>query len=276
MKKIICVALVCFFSCHEERKADEKFPLFPGEDNGWVVYEGRVPLGEKTFLYQEIFMLPGNLPGEGRYRIIEYIEENDASTQVSSFEGNYATIFGKGPEERVVVFYNSAHQEGFKRTYLGHSPLGDQLTATHIQMIREERFRKTDLALSVQGNARLVVLDQRFEPLTLEPEYNLVKRTSRLFTVEGYFSHRGDTSDFFEMNTQEWWPVSKGGSYRQAIRQYHQLTTEKFEVTYLKAIGFSIRQPNRAGIESDALVLKQVLQMSSAPAAATRSYAPAP
>ncbi|HEX8041925.1 MAG TPA: hypothetical protein VF490_22420, partial [Chryseosolibacter sp.] len=239
--------------------------LPPGEDNEWVVYEGRVPLGEKTFLYQELFMLPGNLAGEGRYRMSEYIEENDASTQVSSFAGNYATIYGKGPEERLVALYNSAHREGFKRTYLGNSPLGDRLTATHIRMIREERFRKTDLALRIQGRDRLVVLDQRLEPLTLEPEYNLVKRTSRLFTVEGYFSHRGDTSDFFEMNTKERWPVSKGGSYSQAIRQYHQLTTEKSEVTYLKAIGFSIRQPNRAGKESDVLVLKKVLEMASVP-----------
>lgn len=274
MKKIICAALACMFSCHHERKADEKFPLPPREDNGWVVYEGRVPLGEKTFLYQEVFMLPGDLAGEGRYRMSEYIEEDDVSEEVSSSGGNYATIYGKSPEERLVVFYNSALREGFKRTYLADSPLGDRLTATHIRMMREERFRKTDLAVSIQGKDRLVVLDQRLEPLTLEPEYNLVKRASRLFTVEGYFSHRGDTSDFFEMNTRERWPVSKGGSYRQAIRQYHQLTAEKSEVTYLKAIGFSIRQRDRAGKETDALVLKKVLQMSSA--SATAPFPPVP
>ncbi len=192
-------------SCQNEKKADDRFPFPAGEDNGWVVYEGRVPLNEKAFLYQEVSMFPINLTGEGFYELAEYIEENDGYTPVSSFRGKYATFYGREPEERLVEFYNSIHPEGFRRTYPGHSTLKDNRTATHLQMVGEEIFRKTDLTLKIQGKNKLIILDQRLEAVTLEPEYNLAKRTSRLFTIEGYFRHTGDTADFFEMNTKERW-----------------------------------------------------------------------
>ena len=59
--------------------------------------------------------------------------------------------------------------------------------------------------------------------------------------------------------------MSKLGDYHQAISQYHKLTKQKFEVTYLKAIGYSIEQTNREGKQIEALVFKKVLQMTSSP-----------
>ena len=132
-------------------------------------------------------------------------------------------------------------------------------------MIREEVFRDSDLTVKLKGKNTLVVLDESLQPVTIDPVFNLHRRTSKLFTVEGYFRHNGDTADFLEMNTKESWAVSKLGDYRHAIRQYHQLTSEKFEVTYLKGVAYTIRQTNRQGNAVDALVLKNILQMTSAP-----------
>ena len=86
-----------------------------------------------------------------------------------------------------------------------------------------------------------------------------------MFTVEGYFRPRGDTADFLEMNTKEVWALSKLGAYNLASRQYYALTTGKYDLVYLKAIGYTVRHTNRAGQQVEALVLKRIIQMSSSP-----------
>jgi hypothetical protein len=164
----------------------------------------------------------------------------------------------------IIQFINSAQPEGVTRTYLTPGYSGN-ITNSHLKMIREESFRKTDLVVKLESKNTLAVLDQDLIPVSPDPAHHLTKRTSRLFTVEGYFRHNGDTADFFEMNTREHWAVSKLGDYHQAIRQYHKLVKEKFEITYIKATGYSIRHINRDGREIEALVFKRVLQMTSSP-----------
>lgn len=263
MKKLSYLILIGVFSCQVD-KGQDHLPPVEQQDAEWMTYEGRVPLDEQTNLFIELSIQPSGIAGEGRYQMEEFMEVNNHYTPLSSFTGNYSTLYGESPDEMAVQFHNSAQPEGVRRTYLAPGFKGE-FTNSQIKMIREEPFRQTDLVVKNSGNNTLVILDNDLKPITANPGFNLTKRSSPLFTVEGYFRHNGDTADFLEMNTGQAWAVSKLGDYEQAIRQYHQLAHDKFEVTYLKGIGFSIRHINKEGVEGDALVLKKVLQMTSSP-----------
>ena len=60
-----------------------------------------------------------------------------------------------------------------------------------------------DLSLNISGDHELVLLDDNFQQVS--EKYVLTRRTSPLFTVEGYFTAYDDTTDFFERNTQKTW-----------------------------------------------------------------------
>jgi hypothetical protein len=264
MKKITFFLVIGLFSCLNEERPDESPSALTGESKRWSTYEGRIPLNEKTNLYIELSMFNGETMDEGSFILDEYLEADHVYTPVSSFTGKYSTLYGEVPGKMIVQFHNSAHAEGLKRTFL--STTRATITGQAVRIIREEVFRDSDLAVMTEGTNKLLVLNQRFQPVSLEHQFNLFKRTSRLFTIEGYFRHKGDTAEFFEMNTRETWPVSKLGDYYHASRQYYQLTTDKFQVTYMKALAFSIEHPEAKGEFRDALVLKRVLQMSSSAA----------
>ena len=231
----------------------EEFPPEPEENNIWITYEGRVGLDDKASLYIELSMLPSNAVGEGFYHLKEVLEPEAAGLPLAVLKGKYSTI---------IQLHNSVRSPGLTRTYQAPGFRGN-ITDSHLTMIREEPFRAADLTLKLQAKHKLIVLDDRLQVVSDDPAHNLVSRTSRPFTIEGYFRHNGDSADFSELNTGEVWAVSKYGDYPKAIRQYHQLTTEKFELTYLKGIGFSIRHVNKEGTEIDALVIKKVLQMTA-------------
>lgn len=249
--------LVYLGSCDAPpEKSTEPFPLQTDfTEQGWIVYEGRIPLDEKRNLYLEVLMRPGNEAGTGDYRLTETIEDENSNDRLPAFSGKYSTFHGAIPEDLVVRLHNSAQLEEVKRVY--YDPVAKK--------IKERSLRKTDLTLQRRGDDALIMLYQNAEPVSLESRYLLTKRTSRLFTVEGYFEHAGDSSLFLEMNTQERWPVSKLGAYNLAISQYHLLAREKSEGIYLKGIAYSVHQADREGKPVDALVLKKVIQMTSSP-----------
>jgi hypothetical protein len=110
----------------------------------------------------------------------------------------------------------------------------------------------------------LSVMTTFSEPVSRDANHYIHKRSSDMFTIEGYFRHTGDSADFYEMNTEKRWAVSKAGAYIPAIQQYHQLSEEKFEPVYLKGVGYSINRPDESGKKIQALVIKRLLQMSSA------------
>jgi hypothetical protein len=262
MKKTFFLILIGLFSCRMEKTPDERLWVHTDDSDDWVTYEGRLPLDEERDLHIELSLLEGTRFGEGSYQLKEFVDEKNIFTEASSFHGNYATLYGEEPGELIIQLLNSAQPEGLKRTYLTPGFKGG-VTNSRLRMIREEVFRKTDLTLKISGRDKLVVLDEALDPVSSDPNQLLSRRTSKLFTVEGYFTHKGDTADFLEMNTRVRWAVSKHGEYDQAIRQYHTLTTDKFEVTYIKAVGYSIRHTNREGREIDALVFKRIIQMTS-------------
>jgi hypothetical protein len=241
------------FSCENARKSDEEFPLKASPD--WITYEGRIPLTDNDNLYMELAMNAG-APGEGVYVLNEYLESEEGDQIAGTFKGAYTSFPSEGGGIDI-HFQNSSYEKGFKRSY--RSPDGKR--------IREEDYRVRDLVLTKQGDHKLIALDNSNEPITLEDDYNLSKRTSIVFTVEGQFAHVGDSSVFYEMNTGQSWSVSKQGKYDLAIRQYHQLANAKNEGVYLKGTGFSIQQERRNGVLKDFLVFKKILSMTSAPSA---------
>ena len=264
MRNMLYFILIAAFSC-ENPGNTRSGSLFPPEENASrFAYEGRVPLDEKRHLYIELSISEARHSGEGSFHLEEFLEEDNKRSPVASFTGNYSTLFSSNPDKRVLQLHNTGHSEPLTRKYLTRGFKGN-LTDSNIRMIREEPFRETDLALSIEGNHKLIVLNKDLQPVSLDREYNLIKRTSRIFTIEGYFRHNGDSADFHELNTEDTWAVTKFGDYETAIRQYHQLTQRKFEVTYMKAIGFSISHTDKRGHQIEALVIRKVLQMTSTP-----------
>ena len=249
MLKIFLLLVVILLSCQPRQPLSEQFPV-PPEEQEWITYEGRVPLDDKRNLYIEVSMLPIGTTGEGNYKLTETLEDNNSQTVISEFKGDYST-YTIADEVVIVQFYNSAMTEGIKRVF----------TSNNGKTLSEKYFRKSDLKLKKEGDQKLVVLDNA-EPITPDADYNLVKHTSKLFTVEGYFRHNGDSAVFFEINTKEKWAVSKYGVYGQAAHEYHQLVKDKFDAIYLKGIGFSIDHINKDGKKIQALVFKKILQTS--------------
>jgi hypothetical protein len=250
--QLVLLFCMLMLSCNS-RKPIDNIPE-PVNEVDWTHYEGRVPLDDKRSLYLEVALLSGTMAGEGIYRLQETLEEENGRNQLSELTGSYST-HSDDDQQLIVQLHNSALTEGVRRTYITNNG----------KTLREEILRNTDLHLRREGDRTLVVLNYRMEPVSLEHNDNLIKRSSRIFTIEGYFRHTVDSAVFFEVNTKERWAVSKRGAYDQAAREYHMLVREKFDSVFLKAIGYSIRQINRKGKEVEALVLKRILQTTSPP-----------
>ena len=261
---LLYFALISAFACENSANTRGELSFSPRENTLWFVYEGRVPVDEERHLYLELSLSEATQSGDGSFHLEEFLEERHNRLPVASFDGSYSTLFGANAEERLLQFHNTGHSKPLTRKYLIQGFKGN-LTDSNIRMIREEPFRGTDLAVRMEGNDKLIVLNKDLQPVSLDREHNLVRRTSRIFTIEGYFRHNGDSADFHELNTEETWGVTKLGDYQTAIRQYHQLTERKFEVTYMKGIGFSISHTDKLGRPMEALVIKRVLQMTSTP-----------
>jgi hypothetical protein len=260
MKKMIILALALTSGCHGRKDAVDIANTSPvAPDHQWTVYEGRVPLDEKHNLYIEVALLPGAVEGIGYFRLTESLEEENAFVALPAIKGMYSVVQGDDADNRAFHLHRSAHAAGVKRAYFSNSIMPG------IKTMNEEYFRNTDLVLQVKDQHTLIVLDKKAVPITREAQFNLARRMSRPFTVEGYFTHKGDSADFFEINTKEAWAVSKRGTYNQAINQYHQLAKTKFENIYLKAVGYSIHHVNKEGKEVEALVFKKIIQMTSSP-----------
>lgn len=243
---------IFLLSCGDSKKSDEEFPVKSVAD--WITYEGRIPVNDKDYLHLELTMLPGS-PGEGSYRLQESLKTDAGIETVGGFNGTYTT-FATSAGELEIHFQNSSYPSGIKRTY--RSPDGKR--------IREEEYRVRDLVLRKDGDYKMIALDNANDPISLSDDDNLSKRTSTVFTVEGTFAHVGDSSVFYEVNTNQVWPVSKQGEYDLAIRQYHQLANSKNEGVYLKGTGFSIHQLTSKGKNKESLVFKKIISMSSSQA----------
>ena len=122
-------------------------------------------------------------------------------------------------------------------------------------------FVQEDLYLKISGDHELVLVDDNFRQLA--QKYTLIRRTSPLFTVEGYITFYGDTADFFERNTRKTWAIARLGEYDIALKKYNSVSKERFEGVYVKALSYTVRRVDRSGKEIDALVFKRLLERDS-------------
>jgi hypothetical protein len=225
-------------------------------ESGTTTYEGRVPLDEFRNLYIEVSLRPSREPGQGFFTLNETMEEQEGNRVVSDLHGKYSIAPDESGEVLIIHLHQSSVMEKIKRTFLNAKD----------KKLYQENFRNSDLRLRRNENlALLTIANLNSQRISEENEPVLIRRTSKPFTVEGYFTHMGDSARFEEINTEQLWPVSKLGAYHVATRQYHQLADKKYERIYLKGVGYSVVNFNRRGEEGEALVFKKILQMTSAP-----------
>jgi hypothetical protein len=246
---LLCILLGC-----TPNREKLKFYPEPPSDSRWTSYEGKVPLDDHRSLIIELNLQASANPAEGRYQLYEYIDDGTSLNAVSELDGGYSSFEEEG--KVVVQLHNSALGNNVKRSYYAKNEKGD----TRFQ---EETLRAVDLSLLRINDETFSVLATTFAQVSENPNDQLYKRTSAYFTIEGYFRHTGDSADFFEMNTEHRWAITKMGAYGSAIQQYHELAYEKFQPVYLKGIGFTIHRPDKNGATVEALVIKKLLQMSS-------------
>jgi hypothetical protein len=246
--KYLVLLLLTLASCNaaENRTSDtgQNFADSP------EFYEGRVPIDEQSYLYCEVSLYPSVITGEGKYDLKESIE-GATSVHTEEMSGSYSSVTDK-EGSAIITLHGSARTAHLVRVY-----------TTVSGKIRTENFRDTDLTFVRNRNERLIVLDRYSRPVSLSYRHNLVKRTSDIFTIEGYFRHKEDTAEFYEMNTQTKWPIAKMGAFMDAAQQYYSITSRKNEPIYLKGTGFVVELVNAENKRVRALVFKKILQTTS-------------
>ena len=251
-RRLLFILILC--TCCS-RKENTDAIVQPSAARGWIAYEGKIPLDETRNLIVELALLASDNPSEGSYRLVERLEHENLLEDVSNLEGSFSVY---NDNDRVVIqLLNSGLSDPVKRTFYSKNERGKVA-------YQEENLRAEDLSLVYLDDDMLSVLASFSEPVSRDPNHYIYKRSSDVFTIEGYFRHTGDSADFYEMNTERSWAISKNGAYGSAIKQYHQLAEEKFEPVYLKGTGFSIQRHDKKGKKVQALVIKRLLQMSSA------------
>jgi hypothetical protein len=245
--------LCLFLSCAPKKETLQFYP--DSEPNSeWSSYEGRIPLDDHRALVIEMNLLASATPAEGEYQLFEYIDNGSSIDAISKLTGSYSSY--REGENVVVQLFNSSLGDLVNRTYYAKNERGDL-------RYREEKLRAVDLRLLRHDDETFSVLATTSKPVSVNANDRIYKRTSVYFTIEGYFRHTGDSADFFEVNTETRWAVTKMGAYGAAIRQYHELAQDKFQPVYLKGVGFSINRPDEKGNRVEALVIKKLVQMSS-------------
>jgi len=240
---ILMAGAVC--SCSRTQPASEPYPDYLIKDEDWIVYEGTLPVTNSGDTHVELSLYPGAPGLDSRYRMMEY-PDTPSTTGYRGWIGSRGTyVVLSSPEARII---HITDRSVFKAFLQGENfPRPD--------------FGKQDLYLKSDGDNRLMFVDEDFRETS--DHYVLTRRSSPLFTVEGYFSVYNDTTDFFEKNTQKQWSVAQLGAYDEAVRKYTYLSKEKFEGVYLKALAYTVRHLPKDGEEIDALVFKKILEMDS-------------
>lgn len=249
---IFLFAFALLLSCDSRNTSDGRFSE---NDRAVLTYEGRIVLNRDENLYVILSLRGSDEAGSGRYQLSETYEASDGYHTLPLLTGAYS--FEATTEGAIVVrMQQSGRDVPIKRMFI--NPTDNK--------VYEENFRDGDLTIIRSDDmTTATIINLRSQRIDPSNEPILVRRTSRPFTIEGYFTHMGDTSRFEEINTRELWAVSKLGIYYQVLRQYHELASEKYERIYFKGVGYSVVNARGGSDHGDALVLQRVAQMTSAP-----------
>jgi hypothetical protein len=245
MKTLVIVLAAAVFSCSRPQPVSEPYPNYLIEEENWIVYEGTLPASYGTDVHVELSLFPGSPGLDSRYQMSEYpdtVWPKEYERWIKS-AGRYIMLYSpKGPIIHIT----------------------DRNFITAISMRGElqiPEYGKENLYLKSEGEHELVFVDENLKEKNRE--YVLIRRSSPLFTIEGYFSVYNDTTDFYERNTQKEWSVAHLGAYDEAVKKHNYLAKEKFEGVYLKALAYTVRHLARDGKEIHALVFKKILHMDS-------------
>lgn len=246
MKTLLILLAGAVFSCSRPQPISEPYPHYLIEEEDWIVYEGTLPASYGPDVHVELSLFPG-APGLGsRYNMMEYPDVSRWSEVFAGMirsSGRYLVL--SSPEGRIIHISD--------RTFIRSiSMRGD---------LRMPEFGKENLYLKSDGEEKLVFVDENIKEKNRD--YVLTRRSSPLFTVEGYFSVYNDTTDFYERNTGKAWAVARLGRYGEAVKKYDYLAKEKFEGVYVKALAYTVRHLTPEGKEIHALVFKKILHMDS-------------
>lgn len=248
MKKIISLIYLFSACIVPEKKNQESFPLLTVTEDDWAAYEGKW-LSHDGVIRFELFLKSGSIGVDSNYKLYESFADNEGSKAGGTIsQGLYSTFQGFSNNELGIRLldlspYNKGVYLRFKKLQSMDMP--------------DEMFFIT------RGNDELLPCDDNFKPITTDWRYTLHKR-SKLFTVEGYVTIGGDSAEFFERNTFQYWSLANLGEFDELKALYKQMAKEKYEGIYVKALAYSVLDTtSRRG--ENALVVKRILSAGKDP-----------
>ena len=250
-KLLISLSMAGLLACSQSPTDLEPFPHYlMEEEEDWITYEGILPGKDGHQVKVELSLVPATPGMDSYYKIWESIESDAPGNQFASSihsRGRYELL--SSPGASIIRLIDKRKTNALFRAKV-----------TPMEFQRELEIRE-DLILKGNGDHQLILVDDDFN--AVDSRYILTRRNSPLFTVEGYFTVYGDTTDFFEKNTQKQWAVAQLGEYDKAVNKYTYLAKEKFEGVYVKALSYSVVTQNREGKDINALVFKRIIQIDS-------------
>jgi hypothetical protein len=253
--KNLLVLLFAFAACappKEEKKIP--FPVLTVTEAEWAVYEGRVVNENGEVEDIELSLKQAAVGVDSYYKLDR--RKDDKTQPVKTIHpvafnpmGSYSVNYGLANHEQGITVH--CKMEG--------SP-PHTITTENNRKITFPGFEDgEDIYFATQGTDKLILTDSDFKPFSAT-QNTLYKRLA-LFTAEGYVTADSVTSEFFERNTGEKWKLAKLIEYDSIKTVYKQLATEKNEGIYLKALAYSIVDPDSTSEGGKSLVIKSILRM---------------
>ena len=206
-------------------------------DPEWITYEGKWKT-EKGVHKIELSLKNNSNSIDASYRLWERFEYPQNASGTTS-QGEFTS------------YDLPNHESGIRLRELRKSKYGSpfRVKESNLLDLSEEMYFVT------RGPNELLPADKNFVPLTEDPLSTLHKALN-YFTVEGYIRFDGDSVQYFEKNTRQYWKVSHLGEFEKARMLYDTRTKEKFEGLYLRALAYSIYDSTMTN--QQALVIKTI------------------
>lgn len=225
-------------SCSREGSApNEELFSRATNDPEWTTYEGKWKT-EKGVHTLELSLKNNSNNVDAFYRLWESSEFGQQARGTTS-KGEFTS------------YDLPNHESGIRLRELRKSPYGSPFRVKESSLLdlSEEMYFIT------RGPNELIPADKDFVPLTEDPLSTLHKALN-YFTVEGYIIFDGDSVQYFEKNTREYWKVSRLGEFEKARMLYDTHTKEQFEGLYLRALAYSVYDSTMTN--QQALVIKTI------------------
>ena len=246
MKTFLIVWAVVLFACSGPQSDFEPYPNYLIEEEDWIVYEGTLPSSNGPDVHVELSLFPGAPGVDARWHMTEWYPKALSPKEFGGWIRSVGRYNVLSSADGQIIHITD-------RRFISSVSMGAEFGMPE--------FDNENLYLKSDGQHHLILMDESLAERNRK--YLLTRRSSPLFTVEGYFSVYDSTADFFERNTGKEWPVAQLAEYDEAVKNYEDLAKEKFEGVYLKALAYAVRHQTKEGKEIDALVFKKILEMDS-------------